>query len=278
MRWFLRLFSRKEENVKFSEFTEEWRSFLGKKVSYYRSLNAEEKLRFESAVLRFLNTTKITGIKTEVEDKDYLLIATSAIIPIFAFANWEYHNLDEVLLYPEHFDYNHNIGSKQGIAILGMVGYGYMDGKMVLSKKALHLGFSNSTDKQNTAIHEFVHLIDKMDGEVDGIMVYLKEKAYVLPWLNLIDEKIREIQNSENDIRAYGATNRAEFLAVASEYFFERPKLFRRNHPELYKYMELMFGQKLADRKLVEKAKPTRHFDPCPCGSGEKFRDCCMKK
>mgnify|MGYP001058555368 CR=1 FL=1 len=277
MSWFTRFFSKKETPVKFSKFAQEWRDILNERVSFYRSLVPEEKVRFENAVLRFLNTTKITGIKTTVEDEDCLFIGTSAIIPIFAFHDWEYHNLDEVLLYPAHFDYNHNIASKD-TAILGMVGYGYMEGKMVISKKALRFGFNNDSDKKNTAIHEFVHLIDKMDGAVDGIMVYLKEKAYVLPWLNLIDEKIQEIQLSQNDIGKYGATNRAEFLAVASEYFFERPRLFKKNHPELYKYMELMFKQKLADRRLVEKAKPTRHFDPCPCGSGKKFRDCCMRE
>lgn len=278
MNCFLRLFSSKEKKNKFGEFSIRWRVILDQKVNYYRSLAPNEKLRFEASVLKFLNTTTITGIKTEASEEDCLLIAASAIIPIFSFPNWEYHNLEEVLLYPEHFDHNHNIGSKSDTAILGMVGYGYMNGKMVISKKALHQGFSNDTDKQNTAIHEFVHLIDKMDGQMDGIMVYLKEKSYVLPWLNLMDQKIREIRSSKSDIRSYGATNRPEFLAVAAEYFFERPKMFKTNHPELYNYMELMFGQKLADKELIKKAHRTRHFDPCPCGSGEKFRDCCMNK
>lgn len=274
MNWFKRLFG--SSPLRYPSFSERWRQILKDKVAYYSTLDSAEKQRFEESVLKFLNTTKITGIQTEIDDEDIVLIGASAIIPIFAFPSWEYHNLEEVLLYPAHFDFAHNIASRD-IAILGMVGYGYMDGKMVLSKKALRLGFSNSTDKQNTAIHEFVHLIDKMDGAVDGIMVYLKEKEYVLPWLHLIDEKIAEIQTSRNDFRAYGATNRAEFLAVASEYFFERPKMFKRNHPKLYAYMELIFGQQLADKDLRLKSKPTRHFDPCPCGSGKKFRECCMR-
>ncbi len=277
MSWFRRLFQQKTKEARYENFKESWRHTLVSKVSFYSALSSDEKLRFEKTVLRFLNTTRITGIKTEVTDDDIALIGASAIIPIFAFPNWEYHNLDEVLLYPAHFDFNHVIGSSKGTAILGMVGYGYMEGKMVLSKKALYHGFQNTTDKQNTAIHEFVHLIDKMDGAVDGVLVYLKDKSYVLPWLNLIDEKIKEIQESESDIRDYGAKNRSEFLAVVSEYFFERPKLLKSKHPQLYAYMERMFAQKLADKKLVEKAKPVRHFDPCPCGSEKKFRECCQK-
>lgn len=274
MSFFKRMFG-SEEKPKYSEVSNEWRKVLKNKVQFYRSLNDNEKARFEKAVLRFLNTTKITGLKTNVDDEDIILIGASAIIPIFAFQDWEYHNLQEVLIYPEHFKFTPHEGA-QDVDALGLVGYGYMEGKMILSKRALHIGFSNEKDKRNTAIHEFVHLIDKMDGQVDGIMVYLKEKEYVLPWLNLIDEKILEIIDSRNDIRPYGATNRAEFLAVASEYFFERPNLFKENHPELFRYMELMFRSEITDRKLVERAKPTRHFDPCPCGSGKKFKDCCM--
>lgn len=276
MSWIKRLFGGGEKSLKYVEFSVEWREILLDKIQYYRSLDGEQRARFEKAVLRFLNTTRITGINTSVEQEDIALIGASAIIPIFAFPDWEYHNLDEVLLYPEHFNFKQNDGFKD-VDALGMVGYGYLEGKMILSKKALHHGFENDDDKQNTAVHEFVHLIDKLDGKVDGIMVYLKEEKYVVPWLNLIDQKIEEIINEENDIRPYGATNRAEFLAVASEYFFERPHLLKDKHPQLYHYMELMFNQKLSNRKLVDRAKPTRHFDPCPCGSGKKFRDCCGK-
>ena len=67
-----------------------------------------------------------------------------------------------------------------------MVGTGYMDGKMVLSKPALHHGFVNDSDKKNTAIHEFVHLIDKFDGSVDGIPALLLEKQYIFADLDLL--------------------------------------------------------------------------------------------
>ena len=59
--------------------------------------------------------------------------------------------------------------SGQNRNILGMVGTGYMDKKMILSQTALRQGFLNETDKKNTAIHEFIHLIDQADGQIDGI-------------------------------------------------------------------------------------------------------------
>jgi Mlc titration factor MtfA (ptsG expression regulator) len=273
---FLDFFKRKKKQPRYPVFLPEWQVTLQEKIQFYRSLSNEEKARFEKAVLRFLNTTEIRGIKTIVSKEDVVLIGASAIIPIFAFKDWEYINLHEVLIYPEHFDFVPEPGSSP-VPAFGMVGFGYMEGKMILSKKALHYGFNNEEDKRNTAIHEFVHLIDKLDGEVDGILTVLKEKSYVMPWLELMDKKMEEIIDSKSDIRPYGATNRGEFMAVVSEYFFERPYLLQEKHPEVFKYMELMFRSKLTDRKMVERSKPTRRFDPCPCGSGKKFGDCCMK-
>jgi Mlc titration factor MtfA (ptsG expression regulator) len=273
---FIDFFKRKKKQPKYPTFLLEWQVTLQEKVQFYRSLSSEEKARFEKAVLHFLNTTEIRGIKTTVSEEDVVLIGASAIIPIFAFKDWEYLNLQEVLIYPEHVDFVPDAGSNP-VPAFGMVGFGYMNGKMILSKKALQYGFNNEEDKRNTAIHEFVHLIDKLDGKVDGILTVLKEKSYVMPWLELMDKKIQEIIDSKSDIRPYGATNRGEFIAVASEYFFERPYLFKKKHPELFKYMEMMFKSKITDRKMVKRSKATRHFDPCPCGSEKKYSDCCMK-
>ncbi|MEA1876874.1 MAG: zinc-dependent peptidase [Bacteroidota bacterium] len=162
--------------------------------------------------------------------------------------------------------------------ILGMVGTGYMDGKMVLSKPALHHGFVNESDKKNTAIHEFVHLIDKFDGSGDGVPALLLEKQYVIPWLDLINKKIEEIFDNESDINPYGGTNRQEFFAVASEYFFERPKLLVRKHPVLYNLLEIIFNQDMTARDLNKKKLSIGRNSPCPCNSGLKFKKCCGKE
>ncbi len=109
-----------------------------------------------------------------------------------------------------------------------MVGTGYTEGKMILSKQALHHEFRNETDKKNTAIHEFVHLIDKADGNTDGIPALLLEKQYTLPWIDLIQKKIEEI-----------------------------------------------FDQKMAKKLKKSSSHEINRNDPCPCGSGKKYKKCC---
>ncbi|MFC2103552.1 zinc-dependent peptidase [Bacteroidota bacterium] len=255
-------------------FPADWRIILTRYVSFYNSLSAEEKKRFEYKVQEFLLNCRITGIETGVDITDKLLVASSAVIPIFQFDDWKYSNIHEVLLYPSMFNENFETeGSDRGI--LGMVGSGYMEGKMILSKKALRHGFKNESDKKNTAIHEFVHLIDKMDGSVDGIPSVLMEKQYAIPWIDLINKKIDEIYEGKSDINPYGGTDRAEFFSVVSEYFFERPKLLAKNHPDLYKLMEKVFKQDMASRSLSKKKGKIGRNSPCPCNSGKKFKKCC---
>ena len=227
------------------DFPEDWRKTLRQKVNYYEQLNKKQQKLFEYKVQEFLLNCTITGVETEVSQTDRLLIAASAVIPIFAFPEWKYKNLDEVLLYPRMF--SEDFATKgEGRNILGMVGNGYMERKMILSKQALHQGFQNETDKRNTAIHEFIHLIDKMDGEVDGIPKVSLEKQYVIPWVDMIEQKIEEIVARKSDIHPYAKTSRIEFFAVLGEYFFERPHLLKRKHPDLYQILEEIFDQDLA--------------------------------
>lgn len=213
---------------------------LQQQVPFYQQLSPEKQQAFGQRAAQFLTQVKITGVKTTVEDSDRVLVAASAIIPIFNFENWQYQNLHEVLLYPDSFSHEFE-QEGEGRNILGMVGTGAMNRVMILSQFELRQSFLNETGKSNTAIHEFVHLVDKTDGEIDGVPEALLGREYTRPWLQLMQQKIQEICNDQSDIDPYGATNEAEFFAVAAEYFFERPDLLKQKHPDLYQLLEKIF-------------------------------------
>lgn len=262
----------KAKNV--TPLSSEQKKLLTLHVSFYNQLNEEEKKQFEQRVSRFIHTTKITGIETNIDDLDRVLVGASAIIPVFAFPNWEYINLKEVLLYPSGF--NEKFQTGKGGLIQGMVGTGYMEGKMILSKPALHTGFKNARDKKNVGIHEFTHLIDKADGETDGIPTMLLDKQFALPWFDLVQKEMDNIHLFKSDINPYGGVSKTEFFAVLSEYFFERPKLLKSKHPDLYHYLEMLFTVDLSEKyKGTVGIKEIGRNDPCICGSGEKYKHCC---
>ena len=211
---------------------------LSKKVLFYKKLNGEEQTNFRNQIEIFINRVSIEPVDFELIDLDILLVASSAIIPIFRFNGWFYPNIKTVIIYPDYFNKDLEFNSKsKDKNIGGLVGNGRFKNNMILSRKALYHGFSNKTDKGNTGIHEFVHLLDKLDGNIDGIPKALLNNKNILPWLDLIHDKIEAINNDKSDIRNYGGTSKEEFFAVASEYFFERPLLLQRKHPDLYKML-----------------------------------------
>ncbi len=221
---------------------------LRSKVAFYGELDSTGKESFRKQVEQFLGGVSIRGVDTQVTDEDRILVAASAVIPIFAFPNWEYRNLNEILLYPNSFSHKYETkGEDRNVA--GMVGWGPMNRTMILSRQSLKQGFENEHTKSNVGIHEFVHLIDKIDGATDGLPEVLLRRQYAIPWMELIRKEMDEIRQKKSNVNPYGATSEAEFFPVISEYFFTQPKMLKRREPELYEMLEEVFRQDPAERK-----------------------------
>lgn len=279
--YFTRKYRRRKKILK-TPFPAEWEYVLNNDVAYYQSLNDEQKRLFKQEMLIFLGEKTLTGIETEIDDKTMVLTAASAIIPVMSFPEWEYDNLSEILIYPTDFDENYNFSGKGG-NILGLVTGG--GSTMILSKTSLLHGFKNYKDKLNVGIHEFIHKVDGEDGAIDGVPSLLTDKATTKEWLDIMEKEAELMKEGKSDINPYGLTNNAEFFAVTSEYFFENPKAMESKHPELYRILQKMFRQdtKSMFASVVKSmfrpgGKKLGRNDPCPCGSGKKYKKCCLDK
>jgi MtfA peptidase len=219
---------------------EDYRDTLNDYVSFYANLDEEGKKHFEEKFEKFLLATKITGANAVIEDLDRVLIGAAAVIPVYYINDWEYVNLREVLVYPGNFNTEFEQEGHERM-ISGMVGTGHLQNVMILSKWELRQGFINSQSNRNTALHEFIHLVDKMDGTLDGVPELLLERKYLAQWKQLIDQTMLDVRNGVSDIDAYAATSPVECFAVISEYFFEQPEAFQANHPELNTLLQRIF-------------------------------------
>jgi len=235
----------KNKHLLAQEFPESWRNILNQHIRFYEELEEAQKAAFEKRVQLFLGTKKIEPIDTEIDDNIRIMVAASAIIPMFAFPEYNYPNLRQVLIYPNSFDekFQTQHSEKHHGNIIGMVGNRFMNGTMIISKPDLIRAYDGMNHQTNVAIHEFVHLIDNVDGITDGIPEILMKHAYVAPWLNLIKQEMRDIEHGRSDINPYALTNDGEFLAVVSEYFFDNPDKFKKKHPNLYQYLTTIFHQ-----------------------------------
>jgi len=234
-------------------FPQQWRALLTQHVAFYNRLNPSERTKFENRVHIFLLNVQIVGIGTEVTHLDRILIASGAIIPIFGFDSWHYSNLHAIELHPDQF----LIPNTQQYAN-GLVGWGKMEGKVKLSRKALVHGFYNNNDQKNVAIHEFVHVLDMQDGKIDGKMAKIIQEIDLKPWLQIIHTKMKAIEAGNSSIRNYASTSNAEFLAVISEFFFENPDKLEREHPDLYRMLDHFYNPKNPPKSQIRNIPPNQ--------------------
>ena len=261
---------RKKLEEKLKEVIPElWRETLQQKITFYSKLEEGDKILFEKRVQRFLATKTIDGIDTEIDDTIRLMVAASAIIPTFAFPKYNYPGVRAILIYPNSFDEEFQTGRYEGHkeVIMGMVGDRYMNGSVILSKPDLVKAFDGLPHKENVGIHEFVHLLDKEDGIIDGIPGALIDQKFAGPWLHEIKKEMSKIEKGNSDINPYALTSNAEFLAVVSEYFFDNPDKFKKRHSELYGFLATIFN---SDTAVMHPAYHSPEAEHIP--AGEKIR------
>ncbi len=273
---------RRRKNILKKPFPGEWKQYLKKYIPVYHGLVPAEQESFRRQIQIFLGEKIITGIDTDVDDETKILIAASAIIPVFRLPEWEYDSLGEVLVYPGNFDDNFATdGTHQDI--LGMVVTG--SSSLIISKPALYESFRDMDDGQNVGIHEFMHKIDEEDGTIDGIPALLMDGSRRKEWNDIMKDEMALIEEGSSDINPYALTNPAEFFAVSAEYFFEKPEKMAEKHPRLYEILSAIFRQDLKSilksvtgEMLKPSRKKTERNSPCPCRSGKKYKHCCLKK
>jgi len=262
-------------------FPKEWEDILKSHVGIYHILSPEKKERFKERVHRFILTKPVVGYQTDVDDVVKILVASSAVMLTLSFERWNFNYLSGVIVTDQSINED---TEKQGNFVLGQVETQGDNSKMVLSKSSLLQGFRNMNDRKNVGVHEFAHVLDHADGEIDGIPKAIMPPDLVDAWVKLVGENIKEIYERDSDIDTYGATSESEFFAVVTEYFFEKPDVMKAKHPELYDILSKTFQQDESKAFSVNFKKlmgfTGDHIGrnaPCPCGSGKKFKRCCMR-
>ena len=118
---------------------------------------------------------------------------------------------------------------------------------MVLSWDDVLAGAADIHDGHNVVLHEFAHQLDKEAGYGDGAPDLPQRSMYVA-WARVLSAEYAHLvdaihQNHPTVLDPYGATNPAEFFAVATEAFFEKPAALKSLHPELYEQLRQFYEQ-----------------------------------
>ncbi len=101
---------------------------------------------------------------------------------------------------------------------------------------------ANPEDGHNVVLHEFAHKLDEENAVMDGLPV-LRDKSQYGDWAEVLSREFeafreRVARHKNRVIDDYGAISAAEFFAVISETFFEKPLQMKHNLPDLYRQLQ----------------------------------------
>ena len=194
----------------------------------------------------------------QIDDEIRVTIAAQACLLLLNRHSNLYDELQSVLVYPSTFVATRQVRDDLGLVSTShsaLLGESWSQGKVVLAWDNVERGVMNLQDGHNVVLHEFAHQLDHESGATNGAPILNTQGAYK-SWALVLLKEYEQLQqeashNQHSLMDHYGATNPAEFFAVATETFFERPQQMHRHHAELYR--------ELADFYKVDPVKWQNH-------------------
>ncbi len=212
------------------------------RLDFVKALSPEMRMRLQGLVAGFVREVNWEGRGgLQVTDEMRVSVATQACRLILGLDGEQYRWVRTVYLFPSTYSKAEMVASGGGAPEekrSHRYGEAWMRGPVVLSWNAARQGVSNPDDGRNVVYHEFAHKLDMLDGFADGTPS-LKGSAAYEAWVRIVGAEYRElVQDAERGkktlLSKYGATNTAEFFAVATEEFFERSDRLLKRHKDLY--------------------------------------------
>ena len=231
-------------------FEPAWLDILERNVPLYRRLPDGLRSALHDHIAHFVrhkNFEACGGL--ELSDEMVLTIAGQACLLTMRLAGPPFPNLRSILIYPAAYRARENVVDHLGVVHereITRLGESWSNGTVVLAWDAVQSGARNDRDGHNVTLHEFAHQLDQADGRGDGTP-HLANPGRYTSWTQTLHEghaRLADLaeKNKRTVLDHYGATNLAEFFAVATEAFFEKPRQLARKQPELYAELESYYG------------------------------------
>jgi len=250
---------RRRRRLRRIPFTAEERVIVERNIPYLGRLTDEDRRQLEGWVRIFLAEKTFEGCGgLTMTNEMRLTIAAQACILLLRRDTDCFPGLYSVLVYPQAYVASDQqaMGGMASDVPQARLGQSWSRGSLIVSWDDTLRGAADTHDGHNVVFHEFAHQLDQVDGVADGAPV-LDERRRYASWARVLGEAYaglteRIARHKPHDIDAYGATNPAEFFAVVTEYFFERPVQLRKRHPELYDELRQFYRRDAAALELGE--------------------------
>jgi hypothetical protein len=239
---------RRRQRLRAAPFPGEWEQIVRKHVPLTRRLPEPLRRQLYGLVQVFVAEKRFEGCGgLEITDEIRVTIAAQACLLLLNRKPTYFRKLRTILVYPS--TYVARTASSDGhIGVEGedaRLGESWQSGPVVLAWDSVTGGTAIVTDARNVVLHEFAHQLDQEDGAADGAPI-LSERSRYATWARVLGAEYENLQRKKKGRRRsvlnkYGATDPAEFFAVATETFFEKPRQMRKRHPELYEQLKAYY-------------------------------------
>jgi Mlc titration factor MtfA (ptsG expression regulator) len=217
-------------------------ALLARNIPVYRNMPPDLRAQLHRLVQQFLHQKKFVGCEgLEIDDEIRVTIAGQACLLLLNRPSRVYPALHTVLVYPSAFLVPRRQVDAAGVITetrQDLLGESWGDGRVVLSWDHVQRGARDGTGGHNVVLHEFAHQLDSESGSNNGAP-YLGSQSSYRSWAAVLSRDFANLRadalyQQQSVLDHYGATSPAEFFAVATETFFEKPYQMADFHPELY--------------------------------------------
>jgi Mlc titration factor MtfA (ptsG expression regulator) len=247
---------RRRRKLLATPFPAAWLEYLHKNVTHYAYLTATEQAKLRDDLRIFLAEKNWEGCGgLEITDEIKVTIAAQACLLVLAIEHHYYQSVKSILVYPTTYEVPFQQVLESGEVVEGKnphLGEAWYRGPVVLAWDDVLRGGQDPQDGQNTVFHEFAHQLDFLDGSIDGTPP-LESREQYQHWREVMTAEYNRLcraaeRGRKTLLDQYGATDEAEFFAVATECFFEKPVAMAAKHPQLYDLLRAYYHQDPAKR------------------------------
>jgi Mlc titration factor MtfA (ptsG expression regulator) len=230
---------RRHRQLRTLPFPRAWARILRRRVPLAQRLPWPLRHRLLGLIQVFIADKPFIGCGgLTIDDEHRVTIAAQACLLLLGQGGDScYPQLRQVLVYPDAFMAPRRQLLPGGVVSeqpQALAGESWVQGQVILAWSEVLAGAADPADGRNVVLHEFAHQIDQDSGQADG-RPWQREEASRQRWATVMDEGLARLRDAPSDaLDAYGSTDPAEYFAVATEAFFERPLALLQAAPQLY--------------------------------------------
>ena len=244
-------------------FPPEWRVIIAKNVPFVARLPPEDQAELTGHTQVLLAEKHFEGCGgLALSDEIRVTIAAQASVLLLHRTPTYYPKLVSILVYPSTYlvPGGRNVHGLVDPDPQARLGESWARDVVVLAWDNVLSSAADIHDGHNLVLHEFAHQLDQEDAYANGTPILPRRSMYVA-WGRVLSQEFDALAADAAHRRPplidrYGATNPAEFFAVVTESFFEKPHQLRRKHPELYEQMRNFYQQDPAAFDYSSDARP----------------------